>query len=107
VNLSTVVLYFCLAQISGSTNVSEQMQRLRAQVSIDLVIGRRASEIAGHYSSNPKELGTSPLNGNDLYLFPDGTYLYAEWGDLEPLTIRDKGNWNFIDGVLALTSDPG
>jgi hypothetical protein len=46
------------------------------------------------------------LSGNDLYLFPDGTYVYCEWADIEPVTVHDKGTWVFKDGQVTLTSDP-
>src|SRR5207245_283655 len=44
-------------------------------------------------------------SGDDLYLFPDGTYIYCEWADIEPLTVRDKGAWKLADGLVVLTSD--
>src|SRR5947209_19022113 len=101
-----VVLFFALGQSTISAQRSEPLERLRAHVHVEPVIGATAHEIAGHYSSNPKEIGRSPLSGNDLYLFPDGSYLYSEWGDLEPVTIRDKGTWAFSDGAVKLVSDP-
>src|SRR5439155_210966 len=45
------------------------------------------------------------LRGEELYLFPDGTYIYCEWADIEPLTLRDKGAWKLADGLVVLTSD--
>jgi hypothetical protein len=45
------------------------------------------------------------LDGNDLYLFPDGTYVYCEWADIQPPTIYDKGQWVFVDGLVQLKSD--
>jgi hypothetical protein len=46
------------------------------------------------------------LDGNDLYLFPDGTYIYCEWADVQPLTIYDKGRWTLSSGAVELKSDP-
>ncbi len=46
------------------------------------------------------------MGGNDLYLFPDGTYLYVVWCDIPPTTIRDKGKWTVSGSEVDLTSDP-
>jgi len=100
------IIFLALTQLAVSAESAEPLERLRAHVAVDLITGVAPSEIAGHYSSNPKELGRSVLSGNDLYLFPDGSYLYSEWADIEPTTIRDKGTWIFSDGVVKLTSDP-
>src|SRR5438132_5944701 len=60
--------------------------------------------LAGKDSNPPKEFHGG-LSGDDLYLFPDGTYIYCEWADIEPLTMRDKGAWKLADGLVVLTSD--
>ena len=39
--------------------------------------------LAGKDSNPPKEFHGG-LSGDDLYLFPDGTYIYCEWADIEP-----------------------
>ena len=101
-----IVLFLALTQVAVSAKSSELLERLRAHVSVDLMAGIPASQLTGHYSSNSKEIGRSALHGNDLYLFPDGSYLYCEWGDLETVTIRDKGKWGFSDGTVTLSSDP-
>ncbi len=103
--LSTALLLLTLSQIVVSATSSEPVERLRAHVAVDLITGVPASDLAGHYSSKPKELGRSVLSGNDLYLFPDGSYLYLEWADVEPPTMRDKGSWAFSAGTVRLTSD--
>ena len=62
---------------------------------------------AGHYSLSPEvaRRAGSPMTGDHLYLFPDGSYLYTEWGCLLPETIADKGTWAFADGRIKLASD--
>src|SRR6266699_5036687 len=60
--------------------------------------------LAGKDSNPPKEFHGG-LSGDDLYLFPDGSYIYCEWADIEPLTVRDKSAWKLADGVVVLTSD--
>ncbi len=103
--LAAVVL-LAFAELAVAETSSGPLDRLRAHVPVDLISGVPVSDIAGHYSSHPKELGRSPLSGNDLYLFPDGSYLYLEWADVEPLTVRDKGTWTFSSSKVQLKSDP-
>lgn len=57
-----------------------------------------ASEVAGLWKS-----GDGLLSGENLYLFPDGSYIYTEWGDLLPETIYDKGEWRIDAGVVRLS----
>lgn len=102
-SILNTILLLSLAQVTATS--SEPLERLRAHLPVDLITAVPASDIAGHYSSNPKELDRSVLSGNDLYLFPDGSYLYLEWADVEPVTIRDKGSWTFSAGTVKLTSD--
>jgi len=45
------------------------------------------------------------LTGCQLYVFQDDSYVYTEWGCLEPETIHDKGSWQVTRGVLTLASD--
>ncbi|MGA2435063.1 MAG: hypothetical protein ABSG25_07225 [Bryobacteraceae bacterium] len=84
-------------------------QRLRSRIAIVPLAGERES-IAGKYTSTPQELasywgGGGFLSGEDLHLFPDGTYIYCEWADIEALTIYDKGTWLVAGLTIELTSD--
>ena len=45
------------------------------------------------------------MGEQDLYLFPDGRYLYYVLSDIPPATIRDKGRWAASDEEVMLTSD--
>lgn len=66
------------------------------------------SELAGHYTGQTPELRSRVgpfLSGEDLYLFPDGSYLYCQSADLMAETIYDKGRWLASEGALSLTSD--
>jgi hypothetical protein len=86
-----------------------EFQRLRSRVAVAPVAGARES-IAGKYSNPSKESmaswGGGSLSGEDLYLFPDGAYIYCEWADVEPLTVHDKGTWNVSGLTIELASDP-
>jgi hypothetical protein len=90
-----------------STNTETSFARLRSKIDIQRVAAPTMSSVAGHYSSSPDELRKQvvPLSGDDLYLFPDGSYLYLEWSDIPPTTIRDKGKWAVSGSEIALTSD--
>lgn len=58
--------------------------RLQAKVQVDPVPVLTQSHLAGKYSDPTREFSPG-LSGNDLYLFPDGTYVYDEWADIQPL----------------------
>jgi hypothetical protein len=65
-----------------------------------------ASDLAGHYTAETPRLtkmGGGGLEGSDLYLFRDGSYVYTEWADIEPLTIHGQGRWAVLNGIVTLT----
>jgi hypothetical protein len=82
---------------------------LQAKVSVLAVNITSTEQLAGKYENPPKELirewGGS-LEGDELYLFPDCTYIYREWSDVSPLRVEDKGTWVLKDGYVELKSDP-
>jgi hypothetical protein len=84
------------------------LDRIRAKVPVQEVSTDSIADISGHYSSpGPtvvKRIG-GVLSGDELYLFPDGTYIYMEWSDVSPMGIRDKGTWHYSENVVRLTSD--
>lgn len=92
-----------------STGAETNFARLRSKIDVEQIGAPAMNSVAGHYSSNPEELRKRvgpPLGGDDLYLFPDGSYLYIEWADILPATIQDKGTWAISAGEISLTSDP-
>lgn len=91
-----------------STGAETSFARLRSKIDVERVGAPTINSVSGHYSSSPEELRKSvvPLSGDDLYLFPDGSYLYLEWSDIPPTTIRDKGKWAVSGSEITLTSDP-
>lgn len=98
-----LVLVMCLARLGFATEPNA-LQRLQARVHVELVSPLTRANLAGKYSSPTKEFSPG-LSGDDLYLFPDGTYIYDEWADVQPLTIYDKGKWRVDDGSVVLRSD--
>lgn len=105
-----IPLLLVLAQVGGSASGSSPLERLRTKTAVDPIADGASVRLAGQYRNPSRELqqswGGGTLSGEDLYLFPDGTYLYCEWGDVDPGTISDKGTWTFADGLLKLKSDP-
>jgi len=101
--LIRVMLVLLGAQIGAAAVDNSPRERLQARVSVESVENLSAGHLAGKYSNPPK--GTVGLSGDDLYLFPDGTYVYDEWADIEPLVVRDKGKWQVVDGLVVLSSD--
>jgi len=108
--LIALLLVLTQAQASPAPSAATAVARLRAKLPVVALTNPSATQLAGHYTSTPKELGEHIgggfLSGDDLYLFPDGTYIYCEWADVMPTIIVDKGRWTFEDGVVALRSDP-
>jgi len=62
-------------------------------------------ELYGYYSDKHFSADVGQLSGEELYLFPDKTYYYLMWADILPLTIYDKGEWQYNNGYIELSSD--
>jgi hypothetical protein len=104
----SIVLLFPSAQ---SGEKADPLERLQSRISVESVDPAGISKLAGHYKNPSREairrIGVfGALSGDDLYLFPDGTFIYCEWSDTEPPTIYDKGRWVFENGFVELRSDP-
>jgi hypothetical protein len=92
-----------IAAVATAAQVSP-LKRLQAKVAVQPVRGLSLKKLAGQYLHPAKELGVG-LTGDDLYLFPDGTYVFAEWGDVQPTVVRDKGKWKIANNLVQLASD--
>jgi len=103
-HLTGVTLVLLVVQIGAAAADNSPLERLQARLPINSVENLSPGHLAGEYSHPPRELGVG-LSGNDLYLFTDGTYVYDEWADVEPLVVRDKGKWQVVNGVIVLSSD--
>jgi hypothetical protein len=55
--------------------------------------------LSAHYGSGPG------LSGEELYFFPDRTYLFLRWADIFPETICDRGTWKHERGWVVLCTD--
>jgi hypothetical protein len=79
-----IVIVLLLGQIGAGTPHVTPLDRLQAKVQVDPINEEAPRRLAGKYSNPPKELFGGSLSGDDLYLFPDGTYISCEWADIEP-----------------------
>ncbi len=107
--LFSILLLVFGGQNADKTSTPSPLERLRAKVAVESLGVADTPRLAGHYTNPPKDLLRrigGVLSGDDLYLFPDGTYIYCEWADIQPLTIYDKGRWIFANGAVELKSDP-
>jgi len=103
-----LLLLFLLAQVGATPTAHEAVERLRAKTPVEAVATANLERLAGRYTSESKELRNRIggfLSGDDLYLFPDASYIYCEWADIEPLTVYDKGTWSVAEGLVELKSD--
>jgi len=83
-------------------------ERLAARLPLELVRPAASSDVAGHYTGQTSELEARVgpfMGGEDLYLFPDGSYVYCEWTDVMPRTVFDKGKWSVDGSLVELVSD--
>src|SRR6266699_5616844 len=99
-----IVIVLFLGQIGAGTPHVTPFDRLQAKVQVDPINGVSPQRLAGKYSNPPKEFHGG-LSGDDLHLFPDGTYIYCEWADIMPVTVYDKGMWRMSGLTIELTSD--
>ncbi len=104
-----LAIFFVFGQVSTPSSGPQVLERLRAKVSIKSVADASIERLAGHYANTSKELGERVggfLSGDDLYLFPDGTYIFCEWSDVSLVTISDKGTWTLAKNSVELKSGP-
>lgn len=96
------------ASSAQSLSPDVSFARLRSKIDVERVGDLTTNAVAGQYSSSPEELRkrVAPFSGEDLYLFPDGSYIYLFWSDIPPATIQDKGHWVVSKGQVRLASDP-
>ncbi len=89
----------------GPQTAQTLLATIRPVLNTELMAVESEVALVGHYSSAGSELaatGIAVFEGNDLYLYPDRSYVYTEWGDLTPPTVRERGTWGLRDGILTL-----
>lgn len=106
--MNSITLLALLLQLVSGQSATSWLERIRAKIVVDPVTNLARVQIAGQYANPSKELVKlvgPPLGGNNLYIFPDNTYIYCTWADIMPNTVFDKGTWSFAGGLLELKSD--
>jgi hypothetical protein len=101
------IMLLAAAQLSAPS-LTEAVKRLAARVPVVAVDVATPMDLAGRYTGQTRELRSRVgpfLSGEELYLFPDGSYLYCEWADITPKTIYDKGKWVARNGIVEFVSD--
>ena len=105
------VLWFVVLflQLGSGQSTTGPLNNIRAKISVDSLTNLTGVQIAGQYANPSKELikrTGPPLSGENLYIFPDNSYVYCQWADVMLNTVFDKGIWSFDSGILELKSDP-
>jgi hypothetical protein len=103
-----VLLLVFSSQAKDEISTLNSIERIKAKVSVESLATADKPRLAGLYTNPPKDLVRrigGVLSGDELYLFPDGTFIYCEWADVQPLTIYDKGQWTFTNRAIELKSD--
>jgi hypothetical protein len=96
------------AGASEPARILQEVQRVVPDVSAPKSDSETLTLLPAHFSNRNSETehrAGPALSGDDLYLFPDRSYLYLRWADIMPPTIYDRGTWLFETGVLSLQSD--
>jgi hypothetical protein len=107
--MNAIAFFVLLLQLASGQSSTSPLERIRAKITVDPETSLSPLRIAGRYSNPSKELVKlvgPPLRGNNLYIFPDNTYVYCEWADIMPTTVFDRGTWSFSETVLRLKSAP-
>ena len=108
--MNFVTVLILLLHLGSGQSGPSPLERLRAKIAVDPVTELTPVQFAGQYSNPSKEVmkrwGGGTLSEDNLYIFPDKTYIYCEWADIMPTIVIDMGTWSFIGGVLELKSDP-
>jgi hypothetical protein len=94
-----VVLALLLTQSSNHKTERTPIARLQAKIDVVSVANLTPSELAGQYTNASEELSkrVPPMGSENLFVFPDKTYIFTFAADIPPDTISDKGTWR-LDG---------
>lgn len=101
------VITLLLPQTSNHKTERAPLVRLQAKIDVVSVPNFTLSELAGQYTSDSDELRKRvvPMGSDNLFVFPDNTYIFTTVSDVPPDTISDKGKWVLDGDILRLESD--
>jgi hypothetical protein len=102
-----VVIALLLPQSTGTKIERTPLERLQSRIDVVSVPNLTPSELAGQYTNPSEELSKHiPRMGSEnLFIFPDKTYIFTFVTDIPPDTISDKGTWSLDGDTLRLESD--
>src|SRR6266513_2044139 len=102
-----VVIALRLSQSSDRKTEPTPLERLQAKIDVVAVPNLTPSELAAQYTNPSEELSKRiPRMGSEnLFIFPDKTYIFTFVTDIPPDTIADKGTWSLEGNNLRLESD--
>lgn len=102
-----VVIALLLPQSSNHKTERTPIARLQAKIDVVSVPNLTPSELAGQYTNASEELSKRlpPMGSENLFVFPDKTYIFTFVADIPPDTISDKGTWSLDGETLRLESD--
>jgi hypothetical protein len=105
--LLPLVIALLLSQSSNSKTERTPLKRLQERIDVVSVPNLTPLELAGRYTNPSEELGKRivAMGSQNLFLFPDKTYIFTTVSDIPPDTISDKGTWSVNADVLQLKSD--
>jgi len=102
-----VVIALLLPQSSNHKTERTSLERLQAKIDVVSVPNLTRSEFAGQYTNPSEEQNefVPPMGSENLFIFPDKTYIFTFVTDIPPDTISDKGTWSLDADILRLESD--
>jgi hypothetical protein len=106
-SLPVIIAFFLMPQSSNHKTESTPLERLQSKIDVVSVPNLTPSELAGQFTNASEELSkhVPPMGAENLFVFPDKTYIFTFVADIPPDTISDKGTWSLDGDVLRLESD--
>ena len=101
------VIALMVPQSSNQKSEPTPLERLQAKIDVVSVPNLSPSELAGQYTNASEELRKygPPMGAENLFVFPDKTYIFTFVTDIPPDTISDKGTWSLAGDTVRLKSD--
>ncbi len=105
--LPVTAIALLVPQSSNQKRELTPLQRLQAKIDVVSVPNLSPSALAGQYTDDSQELRkyVPPMGAENLFVFPDKTYIFTFVSDIPPDTISDKGTWSLEGDTLRLESD--
>src|SRR5579863_2646611 len=101
------IALFVVQTSNQKSETATPLKRLQAKIDVVSVPNLTPSELAGQYTNASEELSrhVPAMGAENLFVFPDKTYIFTFVTDIPPDTISDKGTWSMDGDTLLLESD--